>query len=349
MRPIFRKTTPNKKSRNILVTALCLAYSDELCASKRSSSPHFVIPFAPDISLPYCQHFCSVSAPQQKILFFRCLHDCFPPPQPAHCHCSVNHFAMTRILLSLAALSIYPLFCAGSATPGLQWDPDTIRSCVEWYDNDEGKSCEYVRSYFGITPEQFNAWNPSVGVDCKRWDPTQSYCIVTQEKLDNTPKSTTTSKLVVSTTTTSTLGASPPAWTALGCFFDNYTLPVLEKRISGTGGDLALTISKCQNACYLANLKYAGVKAGNECWCSTYVGGELAKNETDCNLPCSGDKKSICGGKERINVFKPLTYVPQKPASTQSTSVVSKPSGMSKGSAVNNSPVDSGAKKNLVF
>ncbi|KAM3543683.1 hypothetical protein ARSEF1564_003443 [Beauveria bassiana] len=34
-----------------------------------------------------------------------------------------------------------------------------------------------------------------------------------------------------------------------------------------------------------------------------YVIRDHATNQTDCNLPCSGDKATICGGKDRINVF----------------------------------------------
>lgn len=75
--------------------------------------------------------------------------------------------------------------------------------------------------------------------------------------------------------------------------------------MSKEGGDASLTISKCQNACYLAQLEFAGVKGGNECWCSSFVGGELASNKTECNMPCSGDKAKNCGGKDRINVFTP--------------------------------------------
>lgn len=34
-------------------------------------------------------------------------------------------------------------------SPLLQWDPDTVKDCVEWYNNGEGKTCEYVRKLVG--------------------------------------------------------------------------------------------------------------------------------------------------------------------------------------------------------
>ncbi|QYT01309.1 hypothetical protein H0G86_008353 [Trichoderma simmonsii] len=43
-------------------------------------------------------------------------------------------------------------------------------------------SCEYIRSGFDISPEDFHKWNPSVGLDCKPWN-FGSYCIVSEGKL----------------------------------------------------------------------------------------------------------------------------------------------------------------------
>ncbi|KAI8675722.1 hypothetical protein NCS57_00474200 [Fusarium keratoplasticum] len=214
----------------------------------------------------------------------------------------------TSFPLSLLALIIGSRLCAGSATPNLQWDPETIDSCVEWYDNADGETCEYVRKYFGITPEEFTAWNPSVGLDCKPWR-YQSYCIVTKERLATaSTKPTTTEPTITITPTplTTTLGPSPAAWTPLGCYVDNDTTwPVLEKRFSKEGGDAALTIPKCEDTCYRAQFEFAGVKEGNECWCSSFVAGERTRNETDCNTPCSGDKTKMCGSKDLINVLAP--------------------------------------------
>ena len=37
---------------------------------------------------------------------------------------------------------------ASICNPLLQWDPDTVMDYVEWYNNSEGETCEYVRSLF---------------------------------------------------------------------------------------------------------------------------------------------------------------------------------------------------------
>lgn len=204
----------------------------------------------------------------------------------------------------------------GTPSPTLQWGPETTKDCIEWYNNSDGESCEYIRSLFGITPEELHEWNPSVGLDCQPWE-YQSYCIVTMEKINNTitttssPSSTTT----VSTSSIVTPGPSPTSWTDMGCYVEDPALPILEENLSPEGGDAALSIPKCENTCYLKAYVFAGVQGGNQCWCGSYVGGEWASNQTGCSTPCTGDSKAFCGGKGLVNVFK----AEQNEASTTTT------------------------------
>ncbi|KAL3470358.1 WSC domain-containing protein [Aspergillus californicus] len=257
--------------------------------------------------------------------------------------------SVTFLLAALFSLR----FSAASQTPNLQSDPDTIASCVEWYDNNEGLICEEARDYWGITAEHFTSWNPSVSLDCAPWRTTQSYCIVTQERLDNSTKPTTTSESAFATSTaTTTLGPSPASWTALGCYFDDFEdLPVLETRVSKEG-DAELTISRCQDTCYTGAFTFAGVKAGSECWCSSFVGGEHARNSSDCNMPCGGNQDEICGGAESINVFEPVEG-DDGPVYTTSTATVTTSVTLSAGSqtggVVDDSTSTSGASRNFAL
>ncbi|KAL6699836.1 hypothetical protein J3F84DRAFT_404790 [Trichoderma pleuroticola] len=229
----------------------------------------------------------------------------------------------------LLALAFVVRLCGAGPTPQMQWDPDTISSCMEWYDNDGRDTCEYIRHMFKISPEDFHTWNPSVGLDCKPWN-FQSYCILTKERWASFTSTRSVSMSKTTSTSTSTSVSThvpfPTAWEALGCYTDDDPAwPVLEKAYSKDGGDPALKISSCQSTCWAASLKdtvlYAGVKEGNQCWCGSFVGGETSWNETDCNLPCSGDKTQICGGKGRINVFAPVTT--SQPSSSTTTSASS--------------------------
>lgn len=217
---------------------------------------------------------------------------------------------------------------AASRYPELQWDPETAEDCVEWYNNGDDETCEYVRNYFGITPEEFTKWNPSVGLDCQPWE-YQSYCIVTLGRINDTAPTTTSSK-VTSTTTTSavTLGPSPTAWTDMGCYVQNADKSILETNLSPAGGDSALSVPKCKQSCYRRSYSIAGVENGNTCWCSSYIGGEWAKNQTECDIPCTGASSTFCGGEGYLNVFKALANQATTTAKT-STSTAAATSGAS--------------------
>ena len=215
--------------------------------------------------------------------------------------------------------------CGGNE-PSLQWDPDTVADCMGWYDNDGSLSCEEALDLFGVTPEEFHVWNPSVGPNCS-WDDWQSYCIITQEKIDALP-ATTTIATAISPTTTSVIVIpipDPTAWVALGCYAEIPEDPILQLNMDPDGNG-ALTISECENTCWLSRFKYAGVQQGNQCWCDAFLGGERTRNQSDCDMPCTGDDASTCGGKGFLNIFKaefPATTSTNAIESTQS--VESKP------------------------
>ncbi|KAI0508951.1 hypothetical protein F5B22DRAFT_618695 [Xylaria bambusicola] len=243
------------------------------------------------------------------------------------------------------ALSYAFTLVAAHPYPSLQWDPATISTCAEWWDNGGPETCEYIRDLVGATPEEFHTWNPSVGLDCKPWHISQSYCILTKEKLITSTK-TTVSATTTTKTTSSTHVPSPTAWNGLGCYTDeDATFPVLE--IEAIKADSTLTINKCEDTCWKASNRtvlFAGVKQGNQCWCGSFVGGQTARNSTDCNTPCAGDKAAICGGKNRINVFEPVT-TKGDPITTSKTTSTRKTTSSTKTTSVLTSTKTSGATK----
>lgn len=216
----------------------------------------------------------------------------------------------------LAALAFAPHLCsATSREPVFSSDPETIDTCIDWFNNaDASTSCEDVRDLFGISPDLFHKWNPSVSVDCEPWLYPLSYCVSTSDR-PPPPGVTTTATTAASTTSTTSSSShvpSPTAWEARGCYpDDDPDYPVMETKMSDEGGDPSLDIASCENLCWMASVSgtvlYAGVKQGNQCWCSSFIGGESARDPTKCDMPCSGDKSEICGGEEHINVFEPVT------------------------------------------
>ncbi|KAI1770460.1 hypothetical protein F4818DRAFT_432954 [Hypoxylon cercidicola] len=222
------------------------------------------------------------------------------------------------------------------------------KDCIEWYDNGFGESCEHILHLFRITPEEFHEWNPSVGLDCQPWL-RQSYCVFTMEKYNETHTTTSSSSSITTVSTSSSVvtpGPSPSAWTEMGCYVKHPTLPSLEVNVSPEGGDAVLTIPKCENTCYLKLYNFAGVLEGNQCWCSSYVAGGWASNQTDCNTPCTGDSNTFCGGTGLFNVFK----AEQNEASTSITTTTMGTSSTSTatGSAVSETQ-SSGAMRNLAM
>ncbi|KAL6801937.1 hypothetical protein J3E68DRAFT_447801 [Trichoderma sp. SZMC 28012] len=88
----------------------------------------------------------------------------------------------STIALATANTSSSWKYQALTDEPQFKYDPNTISPCVLWYNNIGIESCEYTRSGFDISPEDFHKWNPSVGLDCKPWN-VGSYCLVSEGKL----------------------------------------------------------------------------------------------------------------------------------------------------------------------
>lgn len=229
----------------------------------------------------------------------------------------------------LAALLWAPRLCAASPQPVFSSDPETIDTCIDWWNNaDNSRSCEQVKKMFNISPEEFKKWNPSLSLDCEPWRFPLSYCVSTSDR-DPPPGVTTTT--VVPTPTTSKVSThvpSPTSWAARGCYQDDDPeYPVLELMVSEEGGDSSLDIDSCENSCWKASVNgtvlFAGVKDGNQCWCSTFIGGESASDQKKCDKPCSGNKEQICGGEDYINVFEPVTTSASQSETTTTTQVSS--------------------------
>lgn len=151
----------------------------------------------------------------------------------------------TSLLLYLIELSLLVRKAGCTNTPLLPYDPETTSDCADWFNNDDDKTCEWVRDYFRATPEEFSRWNPSVGLDCKPWYNWNSYCVITWTKVNETQTTTTSSTTTRSPTSAApTLGPSPTAWTDMGCYVEDPAMPLLDLNAS-LSGDPSLSVPKC--------------------------------------------------------------------------------------------------------
>lgn len=96
--------------------------------------------------------------------------------------------------------------------------PDTIKDCTYFYNAKSGDTCASIANDWGITAQQFLAYNPSVKSDCSGLIIGNSYCI--EENFGHGPaRPSTTSTTIpptsaslptsIRTATTSTASAGP--------------------------------------------------------------------------------------------------------------------------------------------
>jgi hypothetical protein len=68
-----------------------------------------------------------------------------------------------------------------------------------------------------------------------------------------------------------------------------------------------MTNAKCQDACRSSGYILAGTEYSGECYCDNqYQGGgaPAPDGETQCNMPCNGNQTEICGGPNRLTMWK---------------------------------------------
>lgn len=101
--------------------------------------------------------------------------------------------------------------------------------------------------------------------------------------------------------------ATPGAYLSLACYSDSISNRTLGNRRDVTGGQQGMTTELCQAACWVGNYLLAGVEFGHECWCDNHNTNQIdlfAVPDSECNMSCSGNASEICGGNNRINIYR---------------------------------------------
>ncbi|KAF3811697.1 LysM domain-containing protein [Colletotrichum gloeosporioides] len=63
------------------------------------------------------------------------------------------------------------------AVPNLPFDPNTISTCTDWWDNEGFLPCVDLITAWNIDISDFRRWNPSITADCGNFQVGMSYCI----------------------------------------------------------------------------------------------------------------------------------------------------------------------------
>ncbi|MCJ1390857.1 Glycoside hydrolase 18 protein [Xylographa bjoerkii] len=84
---------------------------------------------------------------------------------------------------------------------------ETTSSCFQWYVDAANDTCALIEESFGLTPQQFIAWNPSLNALCTNFILGDAYCVygpaISVSSTITSGPTSTTAKATTTTTTTS--------------------------------------------------------------------------------------------------------------------------------------------------
>lgn len=98
-------------------------------------------------------------------------------------------------------------------------------------------------------------------------------------------------------------------YTLVGCYTDSSDNRLLQTNVgSAPSGTSGWSFETCAAECQKRDMGYAGLEAGNECWCGgTFVswGSDSGKkvDDSECAKPCPGNSSQTCGDNWRMRVF----------------------------------------------
>ncbi|CCA72580.1 related to glyoxal oxidase precursor [Serendipita indica DSM 11827] len=90
-------------------------------------------------------------------------------------------------------------------------------------------------------------------------------------------------------------------WGYQGCYTDNTAARSLTVPMAVTGG---MTPQKCLDACRGAGYTYAGMEYSVECYCGNAITNGGVAVTDGCTMTCAGNTQYICGGGNRLTLYK---------------------------------------------
>lgn len=82
----------------------------------------------------------------------------------------------------------------------------------------------------------------------------------------------------------------------------------------------SMTIPTCLAACGSRGWRFGGVEYGQQCWCGDVIANGAVKATEGCTMVCAGDKMTLCGGGNRLNVFESAATPSSSSSSSTATS-----------------------------
>ncbi|KAF3172073.1 hypothetical protein TWF788_009516 [Orbilia oligospora] len=133
--------------------------------------------------------------------------------------------------------------------------------------------------------------------------------IISSASNDVVPHGTTTTATTSGTTTTGqsapTINLSTNGFNYYGCYSGDVNARVLSNQYVDAND---MTIAAC--TARAAGYNFAGVEYGQECWYGNTLAGTSHAESSGCNMPCPGKVTELCGGGNRIQLYKNPSYQP---------------------------------------
>ncbi|KAH3904930.1 hypothetical protein HBI56_170560 [Parastagonospora nodorum] len=137
-----------------------------------------------------------------------------------------------------------------------------------------------------------------------------------------------------------TVPVKPKGWYYEGCYTDSVAKRSLSVGANVNGG---MTNKGCQTACQSAGYTLAGTEYAGECFCDNQLrnsGGPAPNGEVGCNMKCNGNQTDVCGGSDRLTLYK--FYTGQE-SSSPSPSPSPSPSRTAAAGGASSAPIVSSA------
>ncbi|KAE9371531.1 copper radical oxidase [Stipitochalara longipes BDJ] len=165
--------------------------------------------------------------------------------------------------------------------------------------------------------------------------------IVPSSNSQSTQSTTSISSSAISSSFSSSATAAAATltsgWTSLGCYNDSVNARTLINPQYGNNN--VMTVEMCQSTCMSAGFILSGVEYGGECYCDNSFQNYGALATDGCTMACHGSSNEICGGTNRLNVYKYATVAgSSSSSSTSSSSSVSSTSTSTASGEASNAP-----------
>ncbi|EJD54503.1 hypothetical protein AURDEDRAFT_179648, partial [Auricularia subglabra TFB-10046 SS5] len=125
----------------------------------------------------------------------------------------------------------------------------------------------------------------------------------------------------------STVEARAPSLPSGWSIKSSCTTDHAKERVFSSSGKLSLqrnvllgknTPKACLTLCAKNGYGYAALRLGTECWCGSSSPKIRSRSKKDCDRPCSGDLKTMCGGHTASTVYQHSKLKGKKPKASTS-------------------------------